>query len=137
MIDQEWKMRGTVVLVAPGLKYDPLDKQNHVGVISEANLQYDDIYVDFKDKVGLYPSEALYTFIDQDEILQNLRQLPPETDPETFKALYKIEAFLDYHDVNWNRKAMQIARDHPEIQPLCIEILKTQIVRDHNQHYGL
>ncbi|MDP9079950.1 MAG: hypothetical protein M3O71_21195 [Bacteroidota bacterium] len=133
---EEWQMRGTVVLVRPDLEYDPLGKQNQVGVICEANLNYDDIYVDFVDKTGLYPADALFTFLSQDEILANLTQLPAETDAETFKALCKVEAFLGYNDVNWKFKAMQIARDHPAVQPLCVSLLKSQITRNIGSQYG-
>ena len=129
-------MRGTVVLVRPDLDIDPLYKQNHVGVICEANLDHDDIYVDFVDKTGLYPADALFTFLPLDDILQNLVQLPAETDKETFRALAKVEAFLCYNDVNWTFKAMQIACDHPSVQPLCIGILKNQISRQIGSQYN-
>ena len=133
MLDQEWKMRGTVVLVHPELTNDPLDKQNQVGVICEANLEHDDIYVDFVDKTGLYTSDSLFTFLPLDDMLPDKAQLSTENQ----KALYKIRAFLSYNEVNWNIKAMQIARDHPQIQPQCIETLKNQITRHDAQDYGL
>jgi hypothetical protein len=132
----EGQMRGTVVLVHPDLDIDPLYRQNQVGVVCEANFDYDHIYVDFKDKTGLYSADGLLIFLSRDDILENLRRLPAETSPEIFKALWKIEAFLGYHDVNWTFKAMQIARDHPAIQPLCIEILKNQISRNIGNQYG-
>jgi len=132
----EGQMRGTVVLVRPDLECDLLYKQNQVGVVCEANFEYDHIYVDFKDKTGLYSANALLIFLSKDDILENLGRLPAETSAETFKAMCKVEAFLGYNDVNWKFKAMQIVRDHPEIQPLCIELLKNQISRDIHHRYG-
>jgi len=132
----EGQMRGTVVLVRPDLDSDLLHQQNQVGVVCEANFNYDHIYVDFKYETGIYSAEALLIFLSPDDILENLRRLPAETSPEIFKALWKIEAFLGYHDVNWTFTAMQIARDHPAMQPLCIEILKNQISRNIGNQYG-
>jgi hypothetical protein len=132
----EGQMRGTVVLVHPDLDSDLLHQQNQVGVVCEANFEYDHIYVDFKYETGIYSADDLLIFLSQDDILENLKQLPAETSPETLRAIWKIEAFLGYHDVNWTFTAMQIARDHPEIQPLCITLLKDQIARNIYQQYG-
>src|ERR1700710_165749 len=112
----EGQMRGTVVLVHPDLDSDLLHQQNQVGVVCEANFEYDHIYVDFKYETGIYSADDLLIFLSQDDILENLKQLPAETSPETLRAIWKIEAFLGYHDVNWTFTAMQIVRDHPEIQ---------------------
>jgi hypothetical protein len=133
---EEWQMRGAVVLVRPDLDIDPLHKRNQVGVVCEANFDYDHIYVDFVNKTGLFSPDALFIFLSQDEILENLKRLPAETSLETFKALCKVEAFLGYNDVNWKFKAMQIARDHPAIQPLCITLLRNQIARNIHHQYG-
>ena len=129
-------MRGTVVLVRPDLDIDPLYRQNQVGVVCEANFDYDHIYVDFVDKTGLYPADALLILLSQDDILENLKRLPADTSPEIFKALWKVETFLGYNDVNWKFKAMQIARDHPAIQPLCTTLLKNEIYRNIHNQYG-
>jgi len=132
----EGQMRGTVVLVRPDLECDLLYKQNQVGVVCEANFDYDHIYVDFTDKTGLYPAHALLIFLSPDDILENLRRLPAETSPEIIKALWKVETFLGYNDVNWEIKAMQLASDHPAIQPLCTTLLKNEIYRDIQHQYG-
>jgi len=132
----EGQMRGTVVLVRPELDIDPLYRQNQVGVVCEANFDYDHIYVDFKDKTGLYSADALLIFLSPDDILENLRRLPAETSPEIFKALWKVETFLGYHDVNWKIKAMQLASDHPPIQQLCTTLLKNEIYLHIHRQYG-
>ncbi len=132
----EEQMRGTVVLVRPDLDSDLLYRQNQVGVVCEANFDYDHIYVDFKDKTGIYSADDLFIFLSQDDILENLKRLPAETSPETFMAMCKVEAFVGYHNVNWNFKAMEIVRDHPNIQPLCITQLKNQIAREIHHQYG-
>jgi hypothetical protein len=125
--DENWKMEGTVVLVRPDLTTDPLGKKNHVGVICEANLDFDHIYVQFYYNIVLFSADALLTFLPKDEINKNLAQLPAGISVASFKALIKIGPYLHDDELNANVKAMRIVSDHPPIQPLFTGILKNQI----------
>jgi hypothetical protein len=130
------KLRGEVVFVHPELFADPLGKRNQVGVISEADIALDNIYVDFRDKVGLFSADALFTFLRSDQIQDNLVNLLQDKTSVEFKALWSVELLVRYGDVTEKIKAMQTARDHPAIQHLCVEILKDQISRDISNQYG-
>jgi len=130
------KLRGVVALVHPDLECDPLNKRNQIGVISEADIDLDNIYVDFVDKVGLFSADALLVLLPPDEIHQNLADMAYEVAFPDLKALTQIDLFLKYGDVNARFKAMAIARDNPAIQPLCVEILNNQISRDRPNQYG-
>lgn len=130
------KLRGVVVFVHPDLFADPLGKRNQVGVISEADIALDNIYVDFRDKVGLFSADALLTFLPSDQIQDNLVNLLQDKTSGEFKALRRVELLVRYGDVTEKIKAMQTARDHPAIQHLCVEILKDQIFRDISNQYG-
>lgn len=129
------KLRGVVVFVHPGLLADPLGKRNQVGVICEANIGLDNIYVDFRDKIGLFSADALFTFLPPDHIQQNLVNLADNQLSEEFKALRRIELLVRYGNVTEKIKAMQTARDLPAIQPLCVEILKDLLSRDISNQY--
>lgn len=129
------KLRGVVVFVHPELLADPLGKRNQVGVICEANIGLDNIYVDFRDKIGLFSADALFTFLPPDHIQQNMVNLADDQLSEEFKALRRIELLVRYGNVTEKIKAMQTARDHPAIQPLCVEILKDQLSRDISNQY--
>ena len=130
------KLRGVVALVHPDLECDPLNKRNQIGVISEADIDLDNIYVDFVDKVGLFSSDALLVLLPPADIHQNLADMAYEAPFDELKALTQIDLFLRYGDVNARFKAMSIARDIPAIQPLCVEILNKQISRDIPNQYG-
>ena len=130
------KLRGEVVFVHPELFADPLGKRNQVGVISEADIALDNIYVDFRDKVGLFSADALFAFLPSDQIQENLVNLLQDKTSGEFKALRSVELLVRYGDVTEKIKAMQIARDHPAIQHLCVEILKDQLSRDFSNQYG-
>lgn len=130
------KLRGVVALVHPDLECDPLNKRNQIGVISEADIDLDNIYVDFVDKIGLFSTDALLVLLPPDDIHQNLADMAYEAAFPDLKALTQIDLFLRYGDVNSRFKAMAIARDNPAIQPLCVEILNKQISRDIPNQYG-
>ena len=130
------KLRGVVALVHPDLECDPLNKRNQIAVISEADIDLDNIYVDFVDKIGLFSADALLVLLPPDEIHQNLADMAYEVAFPDLKALTQIDLFLKYGDVNARFKAMAIARDNPAIQPLCVEFLNKQISRDIPNQYG-
>lgn len=130
------KLRGVVVFVHPELQCDPLGKRNQVGVICEADIDLDNIYVDFRDKVGLFSADALFTFLLSDQIQDNLVNLLQDKTSGEFKALRSVELLVRYGDVTEKIKAMQTARDFPAIQPMCVEVLKDQIFRDISNKYG-
>lgn len=130
------KLRGVVVFVHPELQCDPLGKRNQVGVICEADIDLDNIYVDFRDKVGLFSADALFTFLPSDQIQDNLVNLLQDKTFGEFKALRSVALLVRYGDVTEKIKAMQTARDFPAIQPMCVEVLKDQIFRDISNKYG-
>jgi hypothetical protein len=130
------KLRGVVALVHPDLECDPLNKRNQIGVISEADIDLDNIYVDFVDKVGLFSADALLVLLPPADIHQNLADMAYEASFPDLKALTQIDLFLRYGDVNARFKAMSIARDNPAVQPLCVETLNNQISRDIPNQYG-
>ena len=130
------KLRGVVALVHPDLECDPLNKRNQIGVISEADIDLDNIYVDFVDKVGLFSADALLVLLPPEDIHQNLADMAYEASFDELKALTQIDLFLRYGDVNARFKGMAIARDNPAIQPLCVETLNNQISRDIPNQYG-
>ena len=130
------KLRGVVALVHPDLECDPLNKRNQIGVISEADIDLDNFYVDFVDKVGLFSSDALLVLLPPADIHQNLADMAYEASFPDLKSLTQIDLYLRYGDVNARFKAMSIARDNPSIQPLCLETLNNQISRDIPNQYG-
>ena len=130
------KLRGVVALVHPDLECDPLNKRNQIGVICEANIDLDDIYVDFVDKVGLFSADALLVLLPPEEIHQNLADMAYDIAFPDLKALTQIDLFLRCGDVNSRLNAMDIASDNPAIQPLCVEFLNKQISRDIPNQYA-
>lgn len=130
-------LQGTPVLVQPDLPHDPARKQNEIGLIRIANVFCDEFLVGFADeKKGLYAADALLVLLPAEEIHQNLADLAYETPFAELKALTQIDLFLRYGSTAKELTAMQLAKDHPAIGPLCLETLQNQIIKAINQNYS-
>ena len=129
-------LKGTPVLVHPELSYDPAGKQNQVGVISKADLMNDDVFVSFNGELALYPAEALFVLLPNEEIHQNLADKAYETPFAELKPLTQIDLFLRYGSTGKELTAMHLARDNPAIRPLCLDTLQNQLIKSIDQNYS-
>ncbi len=120
----------------PELSYDPAGKQNQVGVISKADLMNDDVFVSFNGELALYPAEALFVLLPNEEIHQNLADIAYETPFAELKPLTQIDLFLRYGSPGKELTAMHLARDNPAIRPLCLDTLQNQIIKSIDQNYS-
>jgi hypothetical protein len=129
-------LKGTPVLVHPELSYDPAGKQNQVGIISKADLMNDDVFVSFNGELALYPTEALFVLLPNEEIHQNLADIAYETPFAELKPLTQIDLFLRYGSPGKELTAMHLARDNPAIRPLCLDTLQNQLIKSIDQNYS-
>ena len=129
-------LKGTPVLVHPELSYDPAGRQNQVGVISKADLMNDDVFVSFDGGIALYSTDALLVLLPAEEIHQNLADIAYETPFAELKPLTQIDLFLRYGSPGKELTAMQLARDNPAIQPLCLDTLQNQLIKSIDQNYS-
>ena len=127
-------LKGTPVLVHPELSYDPAGRQNQVGIIREADLMNDDVFVSFNGELALYPAEALFVLLPNEEIHQNLADIAYETPFAELKPLTQIDLFLRYGSPGKELTAMHLARDNPAIRPLCLDTLQNQIIKSIDQN---
>jgi hypothetical protein len=122
-MDLNHQLIGTVVHIHPEV-ICLLSKQNHVGVISEANIDLDNYYVDFEDRfTGLYGADALITLLPTDILLENLRSL--KSVPQDI--LHSIEFIAKNIEVREKINLMRLLREIPEVYKLC-----TQPLQEHN-----
>jgi hypothetical protein len=129
-------LKGTPVLVHPELSYDPAGRQNQVGIIREADLMNDDVFVSFNGELALYPAEALFVLLPNEDVHQNLADIAYETPFSDLKPLTQIDLFLRYGSTGKELTAMHLARDNPAIQPLCLDTLQNQIIKSIDQNYS-
>jgi hypothetical protein len=129
-------LKGTVVLVHPDLAHDPVNRQNHIGVISHSDLMNDDVFVNFDGIQGLYATDALLVLKPPEEIHQQLAEMAYETPLAELKALTQIDLFLRYGGENKEKMAMEIAKANPVIQRFCLEQLNERLYKDISKNYG-
>ena len=129
-------LKGTPVLVHPELSYDPAGRQNQVGIIRAADLMNDDVFVSFNGELALYPAEALFVLLPNEEIHQNLADIAYETPFAELKPLTQIDLFLRFGSTGKELTAMHLARDNPAIRPLCLDTLQNQIIKSIDQNYS-
>ena len=123
-------------MVHPELSYDPAGRQNQVGIIREADLMNDDVFVSFNGELALYPAEALFVLLPNEEIHQNLADIAYETPFAELKPLTQIDLFLRYGSPGKELTAMHLARDNPAIRPLCLDTLQNRIIKSIDQNYS-
>lgn len=82
---------GTYAMVNPLIDNDPAKRHGEIGLIVDANLERDDIYVSFgRDKVGLYSTNALLVLNKHEQISQNAMDKRFEISGADFKKLMEI-----------------------------------------------
>ena len=82
---------GTYAMINPQIDNDPAKRQGEIGLIVDANLERDDIWVSFgRDKVGLYSTNALMVLNKHEQISQNAMDKRFEITGADFKKLMEI-----------------------------------------------
>lgn len=92
------ELPGTLVLVHPDLIHDPAGKQNQPGMITDVDLENDDIYVSFaKGEQGRYSADALLIMKPANTIHFDLMQNRMSLDTADFKTLMRIMLLQNGH----------------------------------------
>lgn len=108
-------LNGTLVLIDPELKNDPLKAQGQVGYIKYASQQRDEIYVGFTDgREAFYQPSELLRLKTRQELFEDLNN-GAFISFQDFKALYKVATLLDRETNLSNIQALEVARDNPAI----------------------
>ena len=129
-------LTGSLVLVHPNFKDDPVQKQGQVGVMTYPR-ELNEMYVSFPGGgEGVYAWDTLMKLKDKQEIVRELTtngSYMPEND---FKALYKIMLLLDRGTSQATRSALEMARDNPGVWEKALDPIR-QIERlNVHQSYG-
>jgi hypothetical protein len=124
-------LNGKIVLVHPDLPEDPAGRQNQAGRIIRANLQADDIYVDFKDgKPALYATNALLVLKDPDEIYRILEGTGTDMTNPAIMGSYFVASVLHIGFASADRSAMNRAIQNDGVREICLESLSEVLERN-------
>ena len=124
----------TFTLVRPDLDNDPARRANEIGIIVSNDLAKDDFEVSFQDnEYNLFASNALLVFLPIDDIESNLSQIDNNAELPGISDLMKIALLLKYGSWSDECKAMELARDHVNIQQFCLQTLENKLEIDRNR----
>jgi len=104
------ELTGTLVMVHPDLKGDPISKQGNIGVITTENFENDYVCVSFRTgEHGYYTHDALLVLKKSTTIYKDLLRNAKKLETAHFKILLRISLLVDSGLNKDKRAAMELA----------------------------
>lgn len=114
-------LTGSLVLVHPDFKDDPLQKQGQIGVLTYPR-ELNEMYVAFPGGgESVYSWDTLLKLKDKQEIFRDLSENGTSMNVNDFKAMYKIMLLQDRNTSRGSFEALEIARDNPGVWERAME----------------
>jgi hypothetical protein len=111
------ELTGTLVMVHPDLKGDPICKQGNVGIITTENFENDYVCVSFRTgEHGYYTHDALLVLKQSATIYSDLMRNATKMETPDFKGLLRISLLVDSGLNKNKRAAMEIALSDEKIR---------------------
>lgn len=124
---------GTYAIVNPQVTNDPANRQGKIGMIVDANIENDDIWVSFgKTEVGLYSTNALMVLQKPDLISQNAMDKRFEISGADFKRLMEISLLQADRGPESAKKALEMARSSEAVMQNSVTTLQDKLGLDLN-----
>ena len=115
-MNERTNLHGALALVRPDLENDPVCQQGEIGIITYVDRDNDEVYVIFDNgKEGTYRGEALLQFKTPEEVAASPVDNAREMELKDYRDVYKIGLLLDLGRSEDLMKALEIARDNPDI----------------------
>ncbi|WP_143014239.1 hypothetical protein [Mucilaginibacter pineti] len=126
-------MRGTLALVHHELTDDPAKRQGQIGMITDIDLDQDDVFVSFeKGHQAKYSTDALLVLRNHKDVYRDLMSNATKMDSPDFKALFQLNLLQQSGSAKDLRSAMEIAQSNEKIRAYSMSSLedKLGVVRD-------
>jgi hypothetical protein len=106
-------LSGTLVLVHPALPHDEAGNQNNIGMITDADLDRDEVLVTFgKGDIGLYSADALLVLKSANDIHRNALDNHQQLDTADFKSLLSMALLRQSGGYSDTRKAFEMVMNN-------------------------
>ncbi|SDF94309.1 hypothetical protein SAMN05421827_102201 [Pedobacter terrae] len=103
------EIQGTYAQVHPKLD-DPVGRQGQIGMITYADLERDDVYINFeKGQQALYSSNALLVMRKSNEIYRDTISKVSELSTADFKMLLEISMKMQSSNLQEHRAALEMS----------------------------
>lgn len=121
-MENQSTLNGTLVLVRPDLKDDPVQKQGQIGIVVYDRAR-DEIYVEFlKGGQGVYDGDTLLKLKAPSTLEDELARNGDAMDVNDFKAIYKMTMLQQRGTAGADKAALEIARDQPSIWDRALDV---------------
>jgi hypothetical protein len=127
------ELRGTLALVHHELTDDPAKRQGQIGMITDIDLDQDDVFVSFeKGHQAKYSTDALLVLRNHKDVYRDLMSNATKMDSPDFKALFQLNLLQQSGSAKDLRSAMEIAQSNEKIRAYSMSSLedKLGVVRD-------
>ncbi|OKS89658.1 hypothetical protein [Mucilaginibacter polytrichastri] len=127
------ELRGTLALVHHELTDDPAKRQGQIGMITDIDLDQDDVFVSFeKGHQAKYSTDALLVLRNHKDVYRDLMSNATNMDGPDFKALFQLNLLQQSGSAKDLRSAMDIAQSNEKIRDYSMSSLedKLGVVRD-------
>lgn len=122
------ELQGSLVLVNPYLDDDPMQKQGQLGMITDFDLDNDEVYVSFsKGEQGLYSTAVLQVLKPPAEIYKIALVYRVDMDTADFKDLLRITAQQDMNTRASIRNAMEIAMKNETLRTCSLVSIRDSL----------
>jgi hypothetical protein len=119
---------GTYAMVNPQVLNDPDNRQGKIGMIVDAHIENDDIWVSFgKSEVGLYSTNALMVLQKPDLISQNAMDKRFEISGADFKQLMEISLLQADRRPENAKTALDMARSSEAVMRNSLTTLQDKL----------
>ena len=127
------ELKGTLALVHHELTDDPAKRQGQIGMITDIDLDQDDVFVSFeKGHQAKYSTDALLVLRNHKDVYRDLMSNATKMDNPDFKALFQLNLLQQSGSAKDLRSAMEIAQSNEKIRAYSMSSLeeKLGVVRD-------
>ena len=127
------ELRGTLALVHHELTDDPAKRQGQIGMITDIDLEKDDVYVSFeKGNQAKYSTDALLVLRNHKDVYRDLMSNATKMEGPDFKALFQLNLLQQSGSRKDLQSAMEIAQGNEKIRAYSMSSLedKLGVVRD-------
>jgi len=136
MTNQE--ILGTLVLVHPNLENHPAGREGEIGIVSYVDARQNEIHLQFTDHAeAVYPSDALFLLKQKEQIFTKGSDATNAATLSAYKDLFKIATLMEMGRSTDIWKALEVARDNPEVWPASLVSVEESLGLRNNRYVGV
>jgi len=121
------EMKGTLALVHE-MTDDPANRQGQIGMITDIDLEQDDVFVSFeKGNQAKYSMAALLVLRNHQDVYRDMMSNTMKMDSQDFKQLFRLNLLQTSSSRSDVRSAIEIAQGNEKIRAYSMSSLQDKL----------